>query len=111
MPIFLFLVIDKPKNVAQTTQNLPDTDPTIKVPYMEEVEIAKEKLGRGQRKNLELDAYLEQHSNNFQSTLYDMVNSEKSHKQNSFMTADGSTDRNFNFILVLPVVLCILRLL
>ena len=111
MPIFLFLVIDKPKNVAQTTQNLPDTDPTIKVPYMEEVEIAKEKLGRGQRKNLELDAYLEQHSNNFQSTLYDMVNSEKSHKQNPFMTADGSTDRNFNFILVLPVVLCILRLL
>ena len=71
--------------MAQTTQNLPETDPTIQIPYLEEVEITKEKFDSEQRrKNVELNGYLEQQSNSdFQSTKYDMVNSGKSHRQNS----------------------------
>ena len=30
--------------MAQTTQNLPETDPTIQIPYLEEVEVTKEKF-------------------------------------------------------------------
>ena len=97
--------------MAQTTQNLPETDPTKNVPYMEEVDITEEKFGRKQQKNNELNTYLEKHSNNFKTTLYDMVNSEKNQKQNSFMTADGTTSKNCNIILVLAVFFCILRLL
>ena len=108
---FFFSVIDKPKYVAQTTQNLPETDPTKRVPYLEEVEITEEKFGRKQQKNHELNTYLEKHSKNFQGTLYDMVNSEKNHKQNSFMTAKGTMDKNCNLILVLAMFFCILCLL
>ena len=110
-----FSVIKKPKNVAQTTQNLPETDPTIQIPYLEEVEITKEKFDSEQRrKNVELNGYLEQQSNSdFESTKYDMVNSGKSHRQNtnSFMTADGITNRSYNFIVYLSVLLCFLCLL
>jgi len=108
-------LIKKPKNVAQTTQNLPETDPTIQIPYLEEVEITKEKFDSEQRrKNVELNGYLEQQSNSdFESTKYDMVNSGKSHRQNtnSFMTADGITNRSYNFIVYFSVLLCFLCLL
>ena len=47
--------------MAQTTQNLPETDPTIQIPYLEEVEVTKEKFDSEQRrKNVELNGYLEQ---------------------------------------------------
>ena len=103
--------------MAQTTQNLPETDPTIQIPYLEEVEITKEKVDSEQRrKNIELNGYLEQQSNSdFQSTKYDMVNSGKSHRQNSnsFMTADSTsiTYKSYNFTAYFSVLLCFLCLL
>ena len=95
--------------MVQTTQNLPETDPTIKIPYLEEVEITKETFGRNQRKkNIELDAYLEENSKNFQNIKYDMVNSEKRHRQNSnpFVTANSAitSNRNSNLFTIFAVL-------
>ena len=42
-----FLVIERPKDSIQTTNKLPETEPTVPIEYRDEVEISRQKFDSG----------------------------------------------------------------